>query len=86
MNDRQKFQDRIESEFNDLARRLGRGLSRLESEARRQAEHFPEKLEAFEQKMRDLKASGGERWKEMKPGLERSWTELREAVEKALKK
>lgn len=86
MTERQRFHERIEAEFNELAGRLGRGLNRLEAEARRQASHFPDRLDAFEQKIRDLKAAGDERWKEAKPGLERSWTEFRDAVDKVLRR
>lgn len=32
------------------------------------------------EKLSDLKASSGDAWKELKPGLDSTWTELRKAV------
>jgi len=84
MDDRQSFQQRLETQFNELAGRLNSGLHRIEAEARRQAGDLPQHLDSFERKMGEFKSAGDEKWREMKPGLERSWTELRDTIEKAL--
>ncbi len=84
---RQQYQERVESEFNRLAEQLGRFMARVESRARKEyrfmASELDEKTQTAREKLGDLKGSSSGAWGELKPGFENAWSDLKEAFGKA---
>ena len=84
---RQQYQERVESEFNRLAEQLGRFMARVENRARKEYQFVGRELDEKSQTVRErlsaLKASSSEAWKDLRPGFEGAWGDLRQAFAKA---
>ncbi len=80
----------MEEEINRLGRRIDQILSDAQTHARaefeRQRETLPPKLDKARRRLEELKQTSGEAWLELKPGLQRSWEELRKSVDAAAAK
>jgi hypothetical protein len=85
MDEQKSFRAQLESEFKDLAMQIDQWVGRAEDRARKEAERLQlrKKADELHRRLDDLAASGDEAWAEMKPGLEKSWFELRESFRRA---
>jgi ElaB/YqjD/DUF883 family membrane-anchored ribosome-binding protein len=90
MEDKRSFQQTMEEEINRLGRKIDQILTDAQTHARaefeRQRETLPPKLEKARRRLEELKQASGEAWLELKPGLQRSWEELRKSVDAAAAK
>jgi len=90
MEDKRTFQQRMEDEINRLGRKIDEILTDAQTHARaefeRQRETLPPKLDKARRHLEEFKKTSGEAWVELKPGLQRSWEELRKSVDAAAAK
>lgn len=73
----------MEERINSLGRRIDEMLSQAETSARRECQQLPGRLKTARLKLDQLGRESEEAWKDLRPGLEKAWGELREAVSQA---
>src|SRR5690606_39158565 len=84
--DRKSYQQKTEERLRRLGARIDELLKEVEvrarEEYRRLSETLPHKLKKAQEELERLKAAGDEAWSEFRPGLERAWTDVKDAWEK----
>ncbi len=85
--DKEDFRKTMEKELNELGKKIDELLGNAERKARTEYERLsrelPPKMRDAREKLDELQYRGGEAWKELKPGLEKAWGELKTAVDNA---
>jgi hypothetical protein len=70
----------MEEEFRRLGAYLDQMLAKAEACARSEYEKLSQELPP---KLNELKTQSGQAWDDLKPGLEKAWTELRTSFQTA---
>ncbi len=83
MTDQRTDWTRGEDRLNELRAQIGELLKKLENAVGTEAEALRPKLEAAHKKLCELKETTVEAWDDLKPGLQKAWEELHNALNQA---
>ena len=84
MPQEETFERFLQRGFEQLASRIDKWLQATEQGARFGADDFHDRVDKARQKLGELSISGQAAWRELKPGLEKSWLDLSESFRKAV--
>lgn len=74
---------KIDARLRRLAAEITELVEELKRKAGKEAEALRPRLREAENKLRELKDSGGEAWEDLKPGMKKAWEELRQSLAQA---
>ena len=74
---------KIEEQLQQLREEIADLLRRLESGIDKEMEVLGPRLKAARQKLDELSETSKEAWGDLKPGLERAWTEVQKSLNDA---
>ena len=73
----------IEEQLEELRAQIRELAAKMDTAMDREVEVLRPKLKAAEQRLRELRETTGEAWKDLKPGLRNAWDELHKSVSQA---
>jgi len=86
---RQKFQRQLSAQLKDWDAKLddwmaktAKAKAKTRTELQKQVDAFASQRAAAEEKLAELRAQSGDAWEDMKEGAEKTWQEMRTAVER----
>jgi len=74
---------RLEDRINELRAEIAELMHRLETGIDKEVEALRPKLKAAREKLDELAKTSAEAWGDLKPGLERAWTEVQKSFNEA---
>jgi hypothetical protein len=83
MKDDKGAHKKLEEQLAELGAQIGDLVRRLETAAEKEAEALRPKLKAAQERLLELKATSGEAWSDLKPGLAKAWDELQKSFNQA---
>ena len=90
MSKKEAYEKKIEAQLQEWKTDIDKmkaKADKADAEAKleyyKQIEDLRTKQEAAQEKLTELKASGGDAWEDLKSGIELAWTSLGEAVKSA---
>lgn len=83
MADDQSYKKKMETQLNDLGAQIHDLLNKVGNEVDKEVDALRPKLKAAQEKLDELKQTSTEAWGDLKPGLERAWTELQKSFTQA---
>ena len=86
--DLKEYQEKMEAQLKDLTAKLeelkgkaAKAGADAKAEMNKQLEALKPKLDAAQQKMKELRAAGGETWEKVKEGSEKAMADLKKTWE-----
>ena len=76
----------FEAQMNQLKAEIAEIVRKIETGVEQEVEALKPKLKAAQQKLEELGHTSKEAWGDLKPGLQRAWTELHKSLNDATAK
>lgn len=73
----------METQLNDLGAQIHDLLNKVGNEVDKEVEALRPKLKVAQEKLDELKHTSTEAWGDLKPGLEKAWSELQKSFGQA---
>ncbi|MBE9170254.1 hypothetical protein IQ238_22965 [Pleurocapsales cyanobacterium LEGE 06147] len=93
MEDKKAYQETMEARLSQLGARIDELQAKVQqtrtdvqADLNQQIEELKVKRDVTQQRLQELKASGGQAWKTLKSGFQSAWDKLSHAMEEAASK
>ena len=83
MADEQSYRKKMETQLNELGAQIQDLLNKVGTGVDKEVASLRPKLKAAQEKLDELKQTSTEAWGDLKPGLEKAWSELQKSVGQA---
>jgi chromosome segregation ATPase len=83
MTDKESYRKKMEGRLNQLNAQIADLVDKLETGVDKELESLRPKLKAAREKLDELKQTSADAWGDLKPGMEKAWTELQKSFNEA---
>src|SRR5437879_12257817 len=83
MSEEQSYRKKMETQLNELGKQINELVDKVGTGVDKELEALRPKLKAVGEKLDELKQTSTEAWGDLRPGLEKAWSELQKSVGQA---